>query len=339
MNVYENYSLKSFHTFGIDVSASYVCEVYSIDEFRSIWLDPLYASLPKLILGEGSNVVFKSNFNGLVIINKIKGFEYFDNTETGEVFCTFLSGENWHEAVVKTLELGFYGLENLSLIPGTVGAAPIQNIGAYGVELKEVFYALLALDLHTMEWVEFKLEDCCFGYRDSIFKQKPRNSYFIYSVTLKLQKTPHLVLGYGDIPKYLENAGIQNIQPKDVSDAVIAIRNSKLPNPKVLGNAGSFFKNPQVTAVEFERIKASYPEIKGFETDEGFFKIPAAWLIENTGWKGKIVGNIGSHKNQALVLVNYGSALGTEVEALALSIQESVINKFGIRLEPEVNII
>lgn len=339
MNVLENYSLQHFHTFGINVKADFVCEVSSIDEFKSIWQDSRFVHHPKLILGEGSNVLFQNDFSGLVIVNRIKGFEYKISEDNKSVLCKFMSGENWHDAVLKTLKLGFYGLENLSLIPGTVGAAPIQNIGAYGVELKDSFVSLEALNLKTGDLECFDLISCAFGYRDSIFKQLPRNSYFIYSVTLQLSTEPTIRISYGDIQKQIASQGIKNITPIDVSNAVISIRNSKLPNPKELGNSGSFFKNPQVSAAHFERLQLQHPDIKGFSLDNGEVKIPAAWLIEKTGWKGKIVGNTGSHSNQALVLVNYGNASGSEVVALSKAIRDSVLLQFDIQLEPEVNII
>lgn len=281
------------------------------------------------------------DYRGLVIHNAIRGIEVVEENEH-EVYVRAYSGENWHQLVLYCIERGWAGIENLSLIPGTVGAAPIQNIGAYGVELMHVFQQLEALNLHTMELETFSLEQCAFAYRESVFKRKLKGQYFIYSVTLKLSKQYRPNISYGDIRAVLEQQGInpEFASIRQVSDAVIGIRRSKLPDPAVLGNSGSFFKNPVIPSAQFLELKLRFPDMKGFEqSGEAGIKVPSAWLIEQCGWKGKQVGHTGAHKTQPLVLVNYGGATGSEIRQLAMDIMASVYEKFGIRLEPEVNII
>jgi UDP-N-acetylmuramate dehydrogenase len=278
-------------------------------------------------------------YPGLLIRNAIKGLQIV-NEDDDHVLLRVYSGESWHETVMYCVERNWGGIENLSLIPGTVGAAPMQNIGAYGVELEQVFDQLEALNLNTLELETFNKTQCAFGYRESVFKRQLKGQYFIYSVTFKLSKKPIIHADYGDIQAILNEKGLsaETAGIKDVSDAVIHIRQSKLPDPKVLGNSGSFFKNPQITKEHFEALKLQFPDIKGYPQNDGM-KVPAGWLIEQCGWKGKRVGNTGSHSKQALVLVNYGGATGTEIYQLAQDIIKSVSDKFSIHLEPEVNIV
>lgn len=311
-------------------------------EFTSLReLQQALAELPHehfMFLGGGSNVLFTGDYEGLVLRNCIRGIEVVEEN-SDYVYLKAYSGENWHDLVMHCVAKNWGGIENLSLIPGTVGAAPMQNIGAYGVELEQVFISLEALNLNKFELETFTREQCAFGYRESVFKRELKGRYFIYSVTLRLEKHPRIHAEYGDIRQVLNGRGIDSADAtiSDISRAVIEIRQSKLPDPKEIGNSGSFFKNPVITLEHFESLKKQYPDIKGFEQYNGV-KVPAAWLIEQCGWKGKRIGNTGSHVRQALVLVNYGGATGGEVWQLAQDIIASVDAKFGIRLEPEVNI-
>jgi UDP-N-acetylmuramate dehydrogenase len=340
MNIHykSNYSLKDFNTFGIDVSAMYFINIHSLDELKQVVLDEKRKQWPLLILGGGSNVLFTSDYAGLVIHNCLKGIEVI--SENGEeVFVRSASGEVWHDLVMFAVNHGWGGIENLSLIPGSVGASPMQNIGAYGVEIKDTFHSLEAMDLNTGDLVVFRKEDCEFGYRESVFKHKYQQRFFITSVTFCLKKNPVLNTTYGAISQELAKNNITIPGIKDVSDAVISIRRSKLPDPKVLGNAGSFFKNPEVDVKEYQRIKNDSPAVVAYPLDNGNYKLAAGWLIEQCGWKGKQVGHTGAHKDQALVLVNYGEADGREIQELARSIRESVHEKFGVWINPEVNIV
>ena len=334
----ENHSLLEHNTFGIDVSARYFVEISNEEELKNALVDERYKGQPILILGGGSNVLFTQDFPGLVILISIKGIEIKDSDDVN-VLIQFGAGENWHQSVLYAIENGYGGIENLSLIPGTVGAAPMQNIGAYGVEIKDVFVSLEAINRETFEIKSFTLEDCNFGYRQSIFKNILKDQYIITRVTLRLSKQHELNTSYGAIGEMLTEAGISDPTTKDVSDAVIKIRQSKLPDPKVIGNAGSFFKNPTISSIDYEGLKAEFPEIPGYELPENQVKVPAAWLIQFCGWKGKRMGEIGVHENQALVLVNHGGGNGTEIRQLALEIQKSVADRFGIELEMEVNVI
>lgn len=292
-----------------------------------------------MFLGGGSNVLLCNDYAGLVIRNAIRGKQIV-HEDDDHVLLKVYSGESWHETVMYCVERNWGGIENLSLIPGTVGAAPMQNIGAYGVELEQVFDHLEAFNLHSFELETFNKSQCAFGYRESVFKRQLKGQYFIYSVTFKLNKKPIIHADYGDIQAILNEKGLsaETAGIKDVSDAVIHIRQSKLPDPKVLGNSGSFFKNPQITIEHFEALKQKFPDIKGYPQNDGM-KVPAGWLIEQCEWKGKRVGNTGSHAKQALVLVNYGGATGSEIYQLAQDIIQSVSDKFSIHLEPEVNIV
>jgi UDP-N-acetylmuramate dehydrogenase len=340
MTVHEQVSLEPYNSFGISAHSAFFTEVKNAVEFWEASQFAAANSLPKLIIGGGSNILLTQDYSGLVIKNNLQGKSIVSET-TDDIILRFMSGENWHEAVLWTLANNWYGLENLSLIPGTMGAAPMQNIGAYGVELKDVFHKLEALHLQSGETHTFNANDCAFGYRESVFKNKYKNTYFITAVELRLQKSPHIKADYGDIIDTLSknNIALQDATPLAISKAVIAIRQSKLPDPKKLGNAGSFFKNPSISVSQFEALTNKFPDIKGYSQANEKVKVPAGWLIEQCGYKGKIVGNCGSHAKQALVLVNYGQAKGNEILALAKEIQETVFQKFGITIEPEVNII
>ena len=344
MEIQQDKPLDELNTFGIKVGAKYFAEVKSVNEFKELVHEDVYKQNKKLILGGGSNILFTGCFDGIVIKNSIKGISVVSETET-EVIVKANAGEVWHELVLWCIEKNYAGIENLSLIPGFVGAAPMQNIGAYGVEIKDVFYELEALDIEDGEPVKFNLTDCEFGYRESVFKNKLKNKFFISSVSFKLTKlsAPHALYrfktDYGDIKNTLSEMQVYDLNLKAVSTAVCKIRNTKLPNPKELGNAGSFFKNPSVAKEKFEELVSSNPVMPSYLQKDGNVKIPAGWLIEQCGWKGKIVGNTGSHKSQALVLVNYGNATGDEIWNLALEIKKSVFEKFGIEIVPEVNVV
>jgi UDP-N-acetylmuramate dehydrogenase len=339
MNVQENFSLKKLNTFGIEAKAKYFIAFHSIEELKTILSLPEYKNEKLLILGGGSNLLFTSDFfDGLVLQNKIKGIEIIKESND-EVIIKSGAGENWHELVLYAISKNWGGMENLSLIPGTVGAAPMQNIGAYGVEIKDFFVSLEAYEIATGNLKTFFLEECAFGYRSSIFKHEAKGKYIICAVSFKLSKKPSFNTSYGAIADTLKEMGVTQPSVKTISDAVIHIRQTKLPDPKVIGNAGSFFKNPEIPVFSFEKIKSDYPEVPSYPTVSGMTKVPAGWLIEKCGWKGKVVGHTGVHKNQALVLVNYGEAKGEEIKTLSIEIQKSVKAKFGIELEAEVNFI
>ncbi len=338
MTIEENRSLKIFNTFGLPVQARFFVEVDSLGDMEEVIASSEFKNYPHLILGGGSNVLLLKDFPGLVIKNNIVGIEVL-NEKKEEVLLKGLSGTLWHHFVMYAVERGWGGLENLSLVPGSVGASPMQNIGAYGVELKETFVELEALELATGTIRIFTKEECKFGYRESIFKHELKDKYFILSITVRLSKHPKLRTDYGDIARVLVENGVTEPTVKDVSDAVISIRKSKLPDPKEFGNSGSFFKNPEVTREVYEKLAEQYPDMPNYPTTQGMVKIPAAWMIEQCGWKGKRVGNTGSHARQALVLINYGGATGSEIKKLADDIIASVKEKFGITLSMEVNVI
>lgn len=329
-----NQSLIAFNTFGVDARAKAFAEVGNLEELREILRNN---SLPIVILGGGSNILLTKNLEALVIKNNILGKAIVSETDDFAIVEAG-AGENWHELVMWSLEKGFCGLENLSLIPGLVGAAPIQNIGAYGVELKAIFLKLEAIDLRTGEAVVFTKEACEFGYRDSIFKNELKGLFCITKIYLHLSKKPKINIAYGDIRNTLKEMKIADPGPRDVSSAVIKIRSSKLPDPKVLNNSGSFFKNPEIDRVTFENLRKQFPGIVFYELPEDRVKIPAGWLIEQCGWKGKRIGNVGCHDKQALVLINYGGASGRELLNHAEKVALSVKEKFGIELVPEVNV-
>ena len=332
-----NISLKPFNTFGIDVNANRFATFSSIEELKSV-ISERQVNEPLLILGGGSNVLLTKSFEGLVLKNEIKGFELISENEN-EVVIESGAGEIWHQFVMKCIENGFAGLENLSLIPGSVGASPMQNIGAYGVEIKDVYEYLDAYEIATGELKRFKKEDCEFGYRESVFKNIYKDQFVICRVAFRLSKSPTINTSYGAIESELIRMGIAAPSIRDISNAVIAIRQSKLPDPAVLGNAGSFFKNPVVDEKLVAQIKISYPEVPNYPAENGKRKLAAGWLIETAGWKGKVVDTCGVHKLQALVLVNYGGSTGNQVYDLSSNIIDDVHQKFGVRLQREVNIL
>jgi UDP-N-acetylmuramate dehydrogenase len=333
--VQEHISLLPFNTFGIDASAAHFTTADSIPALRTALQSGIQ---PVAILGGGSNILLTGDIKGLVIRNALLG-KTVRQVSPRRVHVRVAGGENWHEFVLWAVGQGYGGVENLSLIPGTVGASPIQNIGAYGIELKDVFVRLKAMHLQTGKITTFNQQACQFGYRDSIFKRAAKGQYAIVEVTFSLTLPGHhqLNLSYGDITKILDSKGITKPSISDISAAVIQIRSSKLPDPKQIGNCGSFFKNPEVPRTVFEQVLLTHPNAPHYPLADGRVKIPAGWLIEQCGWKGKRVGNTGSYEKQALVLVNHGGATGAEVQRLAQDIIDSVDKKFGVPLEAEVN--
>ncbi|WP_268125042.1 UDP-N-acetylmuramate dehydrogenase [Roseivirga pacifica] len=331
-----DYSLQPYNTFGLDVKAKSFAKFKSLDTLKEGL--QLAKNQPLLILGGGSNLLFTKDYDGLVLKNELKGIGVIKE-DAEHFYVEAQAGENWHQFVMHCIANNWAGVENLSLIPGTVGAAPMQNIGAYGVEIIQVFDHLKAMEIATGEIHTFNKEDCQFGYRESVFKKSLKGKYVITSVCFKLKKTPDFNTSYGAIAQTLEDMGVTELSIKAVSDAVIHIRQTKLPDPKEIGNSGSFFKNPEVDKIDFEGLRAEFPSIPGYPLPDNKVKIPAAWLIDQDGWKGKTFGQIGVHKNQPLVLVNYGGGKGADIKALAFKIQASVATKFGIELTPEVNII
>ena len=339
MKIQENISLKNYNTFGVEAKAHYFVEVHDLHELKYATEFAKINHIKILFLGGGSNLLFTQDFDGLVIKLNLKGISE-ENLDENHVLVSAKAGENWHEFVLYTLSKNYGGLENLSLIPGNVGTCPIQNIGAYGTEIKDHFVSCKALNLETSEIEELSLEDCKFGYRDSIFKTSAKGKYVIVEVTFKLTTQNHLIkTEYGAISTELKNLGIENPTIQEVSKAVINIRQSKLPNPAEIGNAGSFFKNPSIPLTQFENLKEKFPEIQGYANGD-WVKVPAGWLIENAGWKGKQIGNVASHKLQALVIINAtGNSSGKEIYDFSTQIIESVKEKYGIELEREVNIL
>ena len=337
MNLKENISLKELNSFGIDVKASNYLYVQTIDTLKEVLAQDRFKD--PFILSGGSNLLLMNDLDRLVIHMGLKGIEVLDETND-EVFVKAMAGEVWHEFVLWCIEHHYGGLENLSLIPGYVGSAPIQNIGAYGVEQGACFHSCEVLDRETNELVTLSKKDCEFEYRDSIFKSKYQNRYIITSVIYKLQKTNHkLHIDYGAIQSVLKEKNIQSPSIRDVSEAVIQIRSEKLPNPKELGNSGSFFKNPIIDKDLLDTLQESYPDIPHYTQENNQVKLAAGWLIEKAGFKGQRKGNVGSHHMQALVLVNHGNATGKEVYEFAMEIIKKVQEQFGITLEPEVRII
>ena len=337
MQILDDHSLLPHNTFGLDVRAQHFAEIQTVDDLRSILREERQ---PLLLLGGGSNIVFARNVQGWVLKNAIRGIEVVREFPQ-KVWVKVGAGERWHDFVLWAVAQGYGGVENLSLIPGTVGAAPIQNIGAYGVELKDVFLRLEAVDLQHKSGPlrTFNRTECRFGYRDSVFKREEQGKWCITSVTFSLSRVGHQInTSYGDIQRTLAEMGVTQPSIADVSRAVVHIRSSKLPDPAVIGNCGSFFKNPETDRAVLERIRSTHPQVPHYDLPDGRVKIPAGWLIEQCGWKGKRVGNTGCYEKQALVLVNHGGATGEEVKQLAYDIIQSVEEKFGIRLEPEVNI-
>lgn len=338
MAVFLDISLRPYNTFGIEARAAYFARVSQENDLRRILVMEEFRELPKLVLGGGSNLLFTRDFEGLVLQVDMKGIAVLEeNAES--VLLEVGAGEVWHDLVLYCVEQGWGGIENLSLIPGHVGAAPIQNIGAYGVELKDVFDHLWACNLETGELESFSATECAFGYRDSVFKREKKGKYVITSVALRLQKQPQLNTSYGAIEQELSALEKDHYTIRDVSQAVMKIRRSKLPDPAEIGNAGSFFKNPEVPKAVFDALKAEHPRMPGYVISDDIMKIPAGWLIQTAGWKGKRFGNFGVHDRQALVLVNFGGAAGRDIYELSETILRSVQTQFGIELEREVNVV
>ncbi len=337
MTIQSNFSLKKYNTFGIEAKAKKFVAVHSINDLKKILKENQNQN--KFILGGGSNMLLTQDINALVIHVDLKGKKII-NQDEDFVWVESQAGENWHEFVQWCIVHDFGGLENMSLIPGNVGTTPVQNIGAYGTEIKDVFVSCEAIAIENQEIKTFSNSDCNFGYRESIFKQELKDQYIITSVVFKLTKRNHKIsVSYGDIQAELAKKNIQNPTLKNVSDAVIAIRQSKLPDPKELGNSGSFFKNPIISRKEFEPIYKKFPEMKFYEISQNEVKVPAGWLIEQAGLKGFRSDDAGVHKNQALVLVNYGNATGDDILKLSKHVQKTIFDKYGIAIEAEVNII
>jgi UDP-N-acetylmuramate dehydrogenase len=339
LSIEKQVDLLPYNTFGIKASAKYFVVIRAVEEGKELLKSEIFKNEKHFFLGGGSNILLTKDFSGLIIKIDIKGIETIrEDAET--ITLKVGAGENWHSFVQFCVSHNYGGAENLSLIPGTVGAAPMQNIGAYGVEIKNIIDAVEGLEIATGELRKFTNEECKFGYRESIFKQEQKDKYLISSVTLTLtKKNHHYNIHYGAINETLKQQGNEVISVKAISDAVIHIRKTKLPDPSRIGNAGSFFKNPSIQADLLDLIKKTHPTIPTFPGENGLTKIPAAWLIEQCGWKGKTFGNIGVHKDQALVLVNYGDGKGEDIWQLAMKIQQSVKEKFNITLHPEVNVI
>ncbi|RIJ42122.1 UDP-N-acetylmuramate dehydrogenase [Pontibacter oryzae] len=338
MKLQTDFSLKPYNTFGMDVKARLFARFDTVPELQELLQMPELEQEPKLILGGGSNLLLTKDFDGVVLLNGIKGIEKVREDQE-HVYLQVGGGEVWHDFVLKTLDLNLGGVENLSLIPGTVGAAPLQNIGAYGVELKDVFEQLEAVSINSGQIKSFTADACRFGYRESVFKNELKGQYIVTHVTFRLQKKHKLNTSYGAISTTLQEMQVQQPTIQHVSAAVCQIRRSKLPDPKQIGNAGSFFKNPEIPLAQYEDLQKQHPDIPSYPVSETTVKVPAGWLIEQCGWKGKMLGNYGVHKNQALVLVNYGGAKGEQIRQLAYDVIQSVEEKFGIKLSPEVNII
>jgi UDP-N-acetylmuramate dehydrogenase len=338
MDIQHHYELTRYNTFGIRVYAKYFIDIQSVEQLSALLKEPWIKQEKLLVLGGGSNLLFTQDFDGLVIkisiggVHVVKEDDQFYWVKVG-------AGVNWHELVQQCVRAGFAGLENLSLIPGTVGAAPIQNIGAYGVEVRDYIEAVEAYHIITGNKHYFLNIDMQFGYRDSAFKRGLRGQYIITHVAFRLLKTPRYNTSYGAIMDTLSSQGVHTLTLQAVSDAVVHIRQTKLPDPATTGNAGSFFKNPVLSLREYQKIVKDFPAMPGYEQPDGQVKVAAGWLIEQCGWKGRKMGAVGVHDKQALVLVNHGGGTGAEVLQLAQQITDSVQEKFGISLEPEVNVV
>jgi UDP-N-acetylmuramate dehydrogenase len=333
----EQFPLKSFNTFGMDVHARFFASFQSLDVLRHLLSLTSCREMPLLILGGGSNILFTADFQGVVLKNEIGGITV-ESEDEDHVYVRAGAGVSWHQLVMDTLNTGFHGLENLALIPGSVGAAPMQNIGAYGVELKDLFHSLEAIRISDGEKFHFTNEDCAFGYRDSIFKQAYKNQFIITSVLFRLYKKQHLKTHYGSIGAELADCPDSEINSMAVARAVMRIRQSKLPDPAILGNAGSFFKNPEIDLAQFEQLKNQFPDMVAYPSGTDKMKLAAGWLIEKAGWKGVRRGDAGCHDKQALVLVNHGLAKGIDVFTLSEAIIDSVHAMFGVYLHREVNV-
>ena len=333
--IQENISLKPFHSFAMEVNARYFTRLSSMDQLPEIFG---WKKSSSLVLGGGSNLLFTKNYDGLIIKNELNGIHLI-REDDHHVYVRAGAGEGWHSLVLHCINNGWAGMENLSLIPGTVGAAPIQNIGAYGVELKDIFFGLEAYHIKEEKLHQFSLNDCAFGYRDSIFKRSLKGELVITQVIFRLNKIPEYKITYGAIEQELEKMNIKELSIQAISQAVCRIRSSKLPDPAVMGNAGSFFKNPAVPENKYSELKEKFPGLVGYHQMDGSYKLAAGWLIEYCGWKGYRRDDAGCHALQSLVLVNYGHATGAEIFKLSEDIQRSVFEKFEVRLETEVNII
>ncbi|MFN4007069.1 MAG: UDP-N-acetylmuramate dehydrogenase [Chitinophagaceae bacterium] len=337
MKFIQQQPLQQLNTFGIATTAANYVKVTSLSDVQTIVTDRYWLSQGIKVIGGGSNILLTQPLDGLLVHNQLKGISVVAEDEQF-VYLKAAAGEQWHDVVMYAVANNWGGIENLSLIPGCVGASPMQNIGAYGVEIKDVFHSLEAIAIGSGELVTFSEQDCQFGYRESVFKRALKGQYVIVSVTYQLRKQPIFNTSYGAIEQELAKACVTNLTVKAISDAVIRIRTSKLPNPSVIGNAGSFFKNPTISASSFALLQATYPEIVGYHLPQGDVKLAAGWLIEKAGFKGWRSGDVGCHNKQALVLVNYGKASGSDVLALATNIIDKVKAMFGVALEPEVNI-
>ena len=335
MNIQENISLKKYNTFGINVNAKRFVSIDSLYSLQQL----LKKEQDLFLISGGSNMLLTKDIEKLVVHLNLKGIS-IDRENHNDIYLTVNAGENWHEFVLWCVSQNYGGIENLSLIPGNVGTCPIQNIGAYGVEVKDTITRVEAIDIKTGKLIEFSNTECKFGYRNSIFKNEAKGKYIITSVSFLLTKDEHnLNTSYGAIETELASKKITNPTIKDVSDAVIAIRQSKLPDPKKIGNSGSFFKNPVISKEHFDKLQSTFPSIPSYVISDTEIKVPAGWLIEQSGFKGKRFGEYGVHEKQALVLVNYGDATGKEIYELAQEIQNTIEKKFDINLEIEVNII
>lgn len=338
VDIFYHPSLKAYNTFGIDVSAHFFATIRSVDDFLDLMESKTYKEHERLILGGGSNILLTRDFDGLVIKNELKGIELVKEDER-HAWVKCAAGEVWHHFVMHCIVQGLGGLENLSLIPGCTGASPMQNIGAYGVEIKDTFYGLEAVHTKTGELVTFNAGECEFGYRESVFKRRYKNEFLIASVTFKLDKQPKFHTEYGAIRQELDQMGVSELSIRAISQAVINIRSSKLPDPAVIGNAGSFFKNPEVSAEVYHSLKEKFPALVAYELENNRYKLAAGWLIEQSGLKGYRSGDAGVHTLQALVLVNYGQAGGSDIYNLSTHVLDMVQAKFGVTLEREVNVI
>ncbi|MDB5223570.1 MAG: murB [Chitinophagaceae bacterium] len=336
MQVQQNYPLQKYNTFGVQAYAKYFGAFNTIEDLLLLLKE--YSKESTLILGGGSNILFTKNYDGLILKNEMKSIQTVHEDED-HIYVRAGAGENWHHFVMHCINNNFAGVENLSLIPGNIGASPMQNIGAYGVEIKDVFHSLEAFHLKEKKIVNFTLNDCEFGYRNSVFKKKDKDQFAILNVTYRLNKKPQYNISYGAIKEELEKMEAGELSIQAISQAVINIRTSKLPDPNIIGNAGSFFKNPEVPGHEFHELKRIHPNIVGYNLKDGGVKLAAAWLIEQCGWKGFRRGDAGCHEKQALVLVNYGNASGKQIYDLGKEIKQSVKEKFAVELENEVNII
>ncbi len=337
MVIQEHVSLKPYNTFGVEASARWLVEISEAGELRELFSDSRWHAVERLVLGGGSNLLFTRDFDGLVIRMDIPGITQMDQGES--VLVTAGAGVVWNDLVSYCVDRNLAGIENLTLIPGSVGASPIQNIGAYGVEIKDVFESCTALEIATGQLRTFTHADCKFGYRESVFKGELKGQYIICDVTYRLAKEAHLQISYGAITAELAHRGIERPGIKDISEVVAHIRVSKLPDPSTIGNAGSFFKNPVVEVAKFRQLQSVFPDIVHFPASPGMEKLAAGWLLENAGWKGRTEGRAGTWKNQALVLVNAGNASGSDIYNLSSRIIADIQSRFGVLLEREVNII